>query len=59
MEKLSKEEMRFKIKAIKKIYSNFLSEIDKLKKEQKEIVFKYLKKEEKKKIKDIKEGLNQ
>lgn len=56
--KLTKDEIRIRIKAINKIYNDFLIEINKLKKEQREIIYRYIKKEEKKRVKDIKGELN-
>lgn len=46
-----------KIEAIKRIYGEFLSELAKLKKEERDIIYKYIKKEEEKKIRDIRNKL--
>ena len=58
MQKDSKEEIRLKVEAIKKIYSEYLDKLDGLKKEQREIIFKYIKEEEEKRIKKIRDSLS-
>jgi hypothetical protein len=58
MQKDSREEIRLKIKAIKKIYSDYLDELAELKEEQRKIIYKFIKEEEQKRIKEIRNNLN-
>ena len=56
-EEISKEEIRVRVKTIRAIYQEYLTELNDLKKQQTKIIDEFMKKLEQRKIEEIKETL--